>query len=165
MRPDLDEDLVAFRNQALDGFRELDRATDVVPPVIGIKPAAVELAAGHSRDEADGSRYRLQATKRTRETVADDVHGRAVEGVVEIQALVEHALRREVLFENRQRARVAGNGDSIGAVDTRDANLRFQPEVGKAGLGFGGAEAYCCHLAGAAGTALLRAAMMDHPRC
>ncbi len=117
MRRHLDEDPRAVGDQARDAVAETHRLADVAPPVARVERGAVEPGARHGRHEAAVAGRRREPGQLRQYQRLDAVHLAAVEGIVEIEQLVEAPAVALGRLDRLQALQGTRQRDRLGAVD------------------------------------------------
>ncbi len=123
MRPDFDEDVVTLLDEGGRCAIEEHRLADVEPPVVGIQLCAFTDRSGHGRDVGDLGGLGLDVRQRVDHTRLDAIHGRAVEGVIQRQALGKSAVGTQRSFQLAELVAIARQGNAFGAIDARQTDL------------------------------------------
>ncbi|CAB3744949.1 hypothetical protein LMG1231_06169 [Achromobacter denitrificans] len=159
---DFDVEVAALLHGARGRLLEADRLADVAPPVAGVELLAGQFGAVHRRIERAGGGAGPQPVQRLGQFGLEAVHGRAVEGIVQVQPLARHAALLQGGLQARQRRLVAGDGGAARAVVARHEQVGDESEFGQQGLRAGAVDPHGAHLAAALGEALQAAAVVDH---
>ncbi|VFR30297.1 hypothetical protein AMP9_3695 [plant metagenome] len=161
VRTHLDQDVQALRCQVLQRRLERDGLADVAPPIVRVQLPAVQWPACDGGVEGGMAGAWRQVRQGVDQFGLDAIHGRGVEGVVQVQPAARDALLRQPRLESRQRGDRAAHGHAVGAVAGGDMQLRGQPRLRQGLGGLPAAQRHGRHAALAARRGLQAAAMMD----
>ncbi len=159
LRPDLQHDPRAAAGQPVERGAEQHGLAHVVPPVLGIQLARADRLARDGGDHEAGWRRRHDRAEPLQQSLANPVHGRAVEGILEVEHRERPVLGVGDVANPAQRRVRAGQGDGSARIDGGDRERQPFP---RDQLGGGrGVEPQDAHPAGVM-SRLLREAAAHH---
>ena len=161
MRAHFDEQVKAVAHQGSQRALEQHREANVLPPVLAVQAFAVQLATNNSGVERNLRSLRADMREVVDNRLLDRVHGRRVEGVVQVQATGEYLALFQGRLQQCQGVDLTGHSGAAGAVLARHHQAAVQFQFGnqlRRGLT---READRRHLPGTTGQALQAAAVVD----